>query len=93
MLYFIPVELGTHNIIYCHAFFVCSVQCEFFMQDEEGMSIPAEQILMVIRTQTVVFLNSTEYRVLQVERANNDTLIVDPIASASKETAVCYLPT
>ena len=90
-MYFIPVELCMHNII-VHAFFVCRVQCEFYMQDEEGMSIPAEQILMIIRTQSVVFLNSTEYRVLQVERANNNSLIVDPIASASKEeTAVCCL--
>lgn len=71
----------------------CRVQCEFYMHDQEGMSIPAEKILEVIRTQTIVYFNSTEYRVLQVERANNQTSIIDPVPSSGKDTIDCVVTT
>lgn len=74
--------------MHTYSAFACRVQCEFYMHDQEGVSIPAEEILVVIRTQTVVFFNSTEYRVLQVERANNATLGVNPTASASEDTII-----
>lgn len=86
LLYFNPVcyNIIVHTCLVC----TCRVQCEFYMRDREGMSISAEKILEVIRTQTVVYFNSTEYRVLQVERANNQTSSVDPIPSSGKDTIV-----
>lgn len=62
------------------------------MRDREGRSIEAEKILVIIQTQTVVYLNSTEYRVLGVERAINAS-VIEPNAAQSKDTNALYIHT
>lgn len=71
---------------------VCRIQCEFYMHDREGVSIEAERILVIIQTQTIVYLNSTEYRVLGAERANNAS-VTEPNATPSKDANALYIHT
>ena len=60
------------------------------MHDEEGESVEAEEILVIIETETVVYRNSTEYRVLEVSRANNVST-TEPNTVPGKDTIVLYV--
>ena len=48
------------------------------MLDDCNVFIPADayDILNILRMQSTVYVNRTEYRVLTIERANNDSDVV-----------------
>ena len=52
------------------------IHCDFYMLDDRNVSIPADDILNILRMQSTVYVNRTEYRVLTIERANNDSDVV-----------------
>ena len=69
--------------VYVHTYVCCDIyptillynriHCDFYMLDDRNVSIPADDILNILRMQTTLYVNRTEYRVLTIERANNDS--------------------